>query len=71
MFDFNDSPSLSKSVKITYSLSLGSFSTKSSTDTPEMAKISFKPNFSNANLSLFPSTITEKSNKSFINLSIL
>lgn len=69
-FDFNNSPSLSKSVRITYFSSLGNFSTKLSTDLPEIVKMSVKPIFSRANLSLFPSTITEKSNKSSTNFSI-
>ena len=70
IFEFKSSPFLSKSVNITYFLSFGKAKTKSSTCFPEIVKISLNPIFSRATLSLFPSTINEKSDKSSTSFSI-
>lgn len=71
ILDSNNSPSLSKSVRITYFLFVGNVSINLSTAFPERVKMFVKPIFSNAILSRFPSTINEKSDKSSTNFSIL
>ena len=54
------SPSRSKSVKITYFLFFGNSSINLKIDFLEITFMSLKPNFINASLSFFPSTIKEK-----------